>query len=93
MCLPRFDSSFIFGSLLDKEKRDEFYDKGTVVKELLKDENYDFIMAIGDDKTDEDLFEIIPDSGYAIKIGSTPSKAKFNLKKQNEIYEFINTLS
>ncbi|MEZ4996377.1 MAG: trehalase-like domain-containing protein [Bacteroidales bacterium] len=25
MCLPRFDSSFVFGSLLDQEKGGEFY--------------------------------------------------------------------
>jgi GH15 family glucan-1,4-alpha-glucosidase len=27
MCLPRFDSSFIFGSLLDKKKGGDFYVK------------------------------------------------------------------
>ena len=31
-------------------------DKGAAAKKILSDGNFDFIMAIGDDKTDEDMF-------------------------------------
>lgn len=65
------------------------YDKGTAALEFLDKEKYDFMMAIGDDKTDEDLFSVIPEHGFTIKIGSNPSKAKFNLKRQSQIYEIL----
>ena len=60
------------------------YDKGTAAKRLLNT-NIDFIMAIGDDKTDEDLFRSLPDRTYTIKVGSEPSRAKYNLRRQEDI--------
>lgn len=60
---------------------------------LINKEKFDFILALGDDKTDEDLFRAIPDYGFTIKIGSTPSNAMFNIKRQSQIYEILNFLS
>jgi trehalose 6-phosphate synthase/phosphatase len=68
------------------------YDKGTAALEFLNKEKFDFIMAIGDDKTDEDLFVVVPHYGFTIKIGDNPSKAKYNLKKQSQIYEILDFL-
>ena len=65
------------------------YDKGTAALDFLNKEHFDFIMAIGDDKTDEDLFAVIPDHGFTIKIGTNPSNAVYNLKKQSQIYEIL----
>jgi len=41
---------------------------------------YDFILAAGDDHTDEDMFSVMPESAYTIKVGFTPSVAKYNVK-------------
>ena len=51
------------------------YDKGTVALKLLALAAYDFILAIGDDKTDEDLFRALPEQALTIKIGVMPSIA------------------
>ena len=45
------------------------YDKGSVAVKLLGTAPYDFILAIGDDKTDEDLFRALPAQALTIKIG------------------------
>jgi trehalose 6-phosphate synthase/phosphatase len=68
------------------------YDKGTTATSLLKQKNYDFILAIGDDRTDEDLFAVLPESAISIKIGTAMSEAKYNLQSQKLVYEFFESL-
>ena len=61
------------------------YDKGTVGLKLLALAEYNFVLAIGDDKTDEDLFKVLPAESITIKIGLSASLAKYNLKNQQEV--------
>ena len=49
------------------------------------EKKWDFILATGDDWTDEDLFEVLPDSAYSIKIGLGHSHARFNLNSVQEM--------
>jgi trehalose 6-phosphate synthase/phosphatase len=65
------------------------YDKGTVASALINKDNYDFILALGDDSTDEDLFKVVPDYGFTIKVGIKPSNARFNVKNQQQIFEIL----
>jgi trehalose 6-phosphate synthase/phosphatase len=37
----------------------------------------DFIFAAGDDRTDEDLFERLPDNAWTVHVGSGPTRASF----------------
>jgi len=70
------------------------YDKGTITQKLFLDsEKFDFIMAIGDDKTDEDLFKVMPEDSYTIKVGMTVSIAKYNLKAQSAVIDLIQKIS
>lgn len=68
------------------------YDKGFSARTIIENENYDFILAIGDDRTDEDLFRALPESAYTIKVGLFQSKAKYNLTHQYEVNNFIDEL-
>ncbi len=61
------------------------YDKGTIAAQIINSRKFDFILAVGDDTTDEDLFGAIPAKGFTIKVGCSPSRARFNLKDQSEI--------
>jgi trehalose 6-phosphate synthase/phosphatase len=72
------------------EVKSILYDKGTVANALLNKENYDFILALGDDSTDEDLFRVIPDYGFTIKVGSKPTNARFNIRNQTQIFDILN---
>ena len=39
---------------------DRQIDKGTAVKEIIEQNDYDFILCIGDDVTDENMFSVLP---------------------------------
>lgn len=61
------------------EVRNSGINKGTAGLYFLTKNNFDFILAIGDDITDEDLFKSLPKNACSIKVGIQPSVAKFNL--------------
>ena len=67
--------------------------KGRVVNRLLLEENYDFITIIGDDWTDEYMFEEAPDSAYTIKVGFTKTKAKYQVKDAEQVRELLQKLT
>ena len=54
-------------------------DKSTATLKWLKKKEWDFIMALGDDWTDEDTFSVLPKTAYTIKVGARPSQARFSL--------------
>ncbi|MFX1238909.1 MAG: trehalose-phosphatase, partial [Promethearchaeota archaeon] len=53
--------------------------KGRIVSQLIATKGTSFILIIGDDVTDEDMFEVAPDFAYSIKVGLEKTKAKFNI--------------
>jgi trehalose 6-phosphate synthase/phosphatase len=61
------------------EIRSAGVNKGSAALHFISQSSFDFIMAIGDDQTDEDLFKVVPDTAYSIRIGITQSYARFNL--------------
>jgi trehalose 6-phosphate synthase/phosphatase len=61
------------------------YDKGFAATKFLKETRFDFLLAIGDDKTDEDLFRVLPPDAFTLKVGLVPSLAKYNLKNQPDV--------
>jgi trehalose 6-phosphate synthase/phosphatase len=67
-------------------------DKGSVAKQFLDDGDYDFIMAIGDDKTDEDMFKALADKAVTVKIGGGHTAAQYNLSNQLEVIHLLNQL-
>ncbi|MDI6641750.1 MAG: bifunctional alpha,alpha-trehalose-phosphate synthase (UDP-forming)/trehalose-phosphatase [Elusimicrobiota bacterium] len=66
--------------------------KGTAGMHFLSKDEFDFILAVGDDWTDEDLFKILPEKSYSIKVGLTPSYAKFNLHNYKEVVQLLEQL-
>lgn len=52
-----------------------------------------FVLAIGNDQTDEDLFRSLPLDAYTIKVGTFPSYAKYNLNSPQEVREFLDNLT
>lgn len=71
------------------EVRNSGINKGTAVLDFLTGENYDFILSIGDDWTDEDMFKALPDKAYTIKVGMSKSYAKYNLHNYNEVRNLL----
>ncbi len=67
--------------------------KGKAAHNWLRDGKWDFIMAIGDDHTDEDTFKALPEEAYTIKVGLDKSAARYNLLSVNEVRRFLSQLS
>jgi trehalose 6-phosphate synthase/phosphatase len=65
--------------------------KGRVVQEWLSGD-YDFVLAIGDDTTDENMFRALPPGGYSIKVGSGPTAASFRLRGVQDVLRFLSSL-
>ncbi len=74
------------------EIRNAGINKGTATSHFISQKNFDFILSIGDDWTDEDMFKILPPSAYSIRIGMVPSFARFNLRNHKEVIELLDTL-
>lgn len=67
--------------------------KGQVYSQLLvPDHEPDFIMAAGDDATDEDLFARLPRSAWTIHIGRNRSRAKYYLSSPGEMVALLSEL-
>ena len=63
--------------------------KGKAALNWLYKKEWDLIIAIGDDWTDEDIFEVLPDDSYTIKIGHGVSKAKYRLPNVQSARDFL----
>jgi trehalose 6-phosphate synthase/phosphatase len=68
------------------------YDKGKAAGTLLEKEKPDFILAVGDDITDEDLFRILPEKAYTIRVGLNPSYARYNVKELPALIKLLKEL-
>jgi len=66
--------------------------KGAIVTELLSQEKWDFILSIGDDYTDEDMFRTLPDRAYTVHVGSGNTDARYQLDSVNEVVELLQNL-
>lgn len=67
--------------------------KGSVAQFWISKTIYDFILALGDDTTDEDLFRALPTNSFSIKVGSSQSAARFNVQSPSEILRLLSELS
>lgn len=75
------------------EVKNRGVDKGDAALYFINKDQYDFILAIGDDVTDEDMFKNIPFYSYSIKVGSGESAAKFCVKNCKEVINLITNLT
>ena len=66
--------------------------KGIAAMHFISKNNFDFMLAMGDDYTDEDLFKVLPQTAYSIKVGMTQSYARFNLRKHIEATRLLEQL-
>jgi trehalose 6-phosphate synthase/phosphatase len=80
------------GNMVVEIKNSEV-NKGRAAELWIKKNPADFVLAIGDDWTDEDTFIAMPESAYSIKVGSTASAAKFSIDSPTEVRSLLTALS
>jgi trehalose 6-phosphate synthase/phosphatase len=74
------------------EVRNVGISKGAYYSEVLSHTASDFILAAGDDWTDEDLFSVLPESAYSMKVGLRVSKARYNVRSYRDIRSLLEQL-
>lgn len=67
--------------------------KGEAALSLLRGKRYDFVLAIGDDTTDESVFCRLPRRAYTVRVGTSPSLSRFNLPSQRDVMPFLRELA
>ena len=68
-------------------------DKGHAAHRWFRDPAYGFVLAAGDDRTDEDVFEAAPESAWTVKIGDGPTRARYALKNTGEMRALLEQLA
>lgn len=85
---PELNLQVIDGNKVVEVKKTAF-NKGTATRTFVETGDFDFILAIGDDTTDEDMFEALPDTSFTIKIGDDLSAARNHIRSQDEVFHFL----
>ncbi len=75
------------------EVKNSGINKGKAASQKIFGENYDFIMGIGDDWTDEYLFEELPQTAFTIKVGMVNTKARYNVDSFNDVRSILGKLA
>ena len=69
------------------------FDKGTGGTWWLHQGEFDFILAAGDDTTDEDLFRVMPPGAFVVKVGAGETLAQYHLESPAAMRAFLQTLA
>ncbi len=67
--------------------------KGKAAIQWLRKKEWDFVMAIGDDHTDEDIFKVMPEGSYSIKVGLAQTIAQYQLLSVEHVRELITEIN
>jgi trehalose 6-phosphate synthase/phosphatase len=68
------------------------FNKGSTAASILRRGRFDFVLAAGDDLTDEQLFSQTGTGSVTIKIGNAPTAAKYNVLNQRTFINFLKEL-
>jgi trehalose 6-phosphate synthase/phosphatase len=67
--------------------------KGAAATRWLEQYPADFVLAFGDDRTDEDTFRVLPEGAYSVRVGTgARSLARFNIASPTEVRQLLRKL-
>jgi len=66
--------------------------KGIAALQFIKNNGFDFLMAIGDDWTDEYMFKELPKEAVTIKVGIQRTGAAYKLESVDAVRKFLKTI-
>ncbi len=67
--------------------------KGAAAETWLANRHWDFILAAGDDYTDEDMFAVLPPQAYSMKLGQGASRAMYQLNSPESLRQLLGELA
>lgn len=74
------------------EIKDTTVNKGRAASLWIDEVPQEFILSIGDDWTDEDMFSILPEYSYSLKVGYGPTNANYYLNNVEEVRKLLRNL-
>ncbi|MBN2546231.1 MAG: trehalose-phosphatase, partial [Spirochaetes bacterium] len=74
------------------EVRNKDINKGTAALTVVSLPFHDFILAIGDDVTDEDMFKVLPVNSFSIVVGYRKSAAKYFVNNHHSVLKLLKEL-
>jgi trehalose 6-phosphate synthase/phosphatase len=69
------------------------FDKGSTALKIIGEQDPDFILCMGDDTTDEDMFKAVAGEAYTIKVNNGASSAQYTILSQQEVLPFLSSLT
>ena len=63
--------------------------KGRAAVRVLGEDDYDFVFSIGDDWTDEFMFQELPESALTVKVGLKKTQAKYYVESTKRVRELL----
>jgi len=64
--------------------------KGRAAMRFIGTTTYDFILAVGDDRTDEHMFEYLPPEARTVKVGMQNTQARYSVQGVSNVRELLN---
>jgi trehalose 6-phosphate synthase/phosphatase len=74
------------------EVRNSSVGKASAADIWLRNGEFDFILAIGDDQDDEEMFAALPAEACSIRVGIERTAARFNLREPREVIKLLEGL-
>jgi len=74
------------------EVRISGFDKGASALRIVGEMDPDFVLCLGDDTTDEDMFKALEGEGYTIKVNNGASAAQYTILSQQQVLPLLNSL-
>ncbi len=68
------------------------FDKGATALRIVNEMDPDFVLCMGDDTTDEDMFKALEGEAYTIKINNGASAAQYTILSQTQVLPMLNKL-
>lgn len=69
------------------------FDKGATALKIVNEIDPDFVLCIGDDTTDEDMFKALEGEAYTIKVNNGASAAQYTILSQTQVLPLLNKIT
>jgi trehalose 6-phosphate synthase/phosphatase len=74
------------------EVRMSGFDKGIMALKIVNDLQPDFVLCMGDDTTDEDMFKALGERAYSIKVSNGSTAAQYTVFSQQKVLQLLRKL-
>ena len=69
------------------------FDKGATALRIVNQMDPDFVLCMGDDTTDEDMFKALEGEAYTIKVNNGASAAQYTILSQQQVLPLLNKIT